>query len=214
MHDIAQATLQICEIFTSIQGESTRAGLPCTFIRLSGCNLKCSYCDTLHSHLPGTTRSIDWIMNQVSQAEIPLVEITGGEPLLQENVTLLVDSLLSMGFTVLIETNGSVDIDRVSSGAVRIMDVKCPGSHEAGSTLETNFRILQPSDEVKFVLTSAEDYDWALEHINEFDLINRCHVLLSPVMPGLDPSTLAEWILRDRINVRLQVQLHKILSVQ
>lgn len=204
--------LEVSELFFSIQGESSYAGQPCVFIRLSGCNLRCSYCDAGYTYEePGTLKDIDEILAFAGQFTGFPVEITGGEPLLQENVYLLMQELLAAGRLVLLETNGSITLARVPTGVVKIMDVKCPGStmHEH---LETgNFALLDPGDELKFVLSSREDYDWAVALLNQTELNRDVIIHLSPVTGKLAATQLAEWILADRLPVRLQLQLHKVL---
>ena len=203
--------LKVNEIFYSIQGESSCAGLPCVFIRLTGCNLRCTYCDTKYAYKKGKNMAVDQIVEQVSQYECPLVEITGGEPLLQEDTSQLAKSLADDGLRVLVETNGTQNIDSLKEGIVRIVDIKTPGSGEADKTDWKNLDRLDRQDEVKFVLTSQADYDWTKEVIRRHRLDDRVTVFLSPVLRRLDPSELARWILKDRLNVRLQLQLHKIL---
>lgn len=203
--------LKVNEIFYTIQGESSCTGLPCVFVRLTGCNLRCVYCDTKYAYKKGKNMAVDQIVEQVSQYECPLVEITGGEPLLQEDTSQLAKSLADDGLRVLVETNGTQNIDSLKEGIVRIVDIKTPGSGEADKTDWKNLDRLDRQDEVKFVLTSQADYDWTKEVIRRHRLDDRVTVFLSPVLRRLDPSELARWILKDRLNVRLQLQLHKIL---
>lgn len=202
-------TLVINEIFKSIQGESSFAGLPCVFVRLTACNLRCSWCDTTYSFHEGEPMSVSEIIVRVLEYDCPLVEITGGEPLLQPNVFLLMTKLCDLGKQVLLETSGSVDVSRVDPRVVKIMDLKCPSSGEAGKNLYDNVRHLDKKDEVKFVIANREDYEWAKMKMSEFALTNCCTVLFSPVWGVMDLKTLAEWILADRLSVRLQTQWHK-----
>lgn len=213
--------LNISEIFYSIQGESLYAGLPCVFIRLSGCNLRCAYCDTQYAYNGQTFMSIEEILDRVEGFSCPLVEITGGEPLLQDETPALVDALLSKGYLVLMETNGSMDISRVSKKCVRIVDIKCPGSGHVDQNDLANLDRLSPVDQLKFVLTDRTDYEFARDLI--FDTWQQeplpvsapipvpAPILFSPVHGCLKPTDLAEWILADHLNVRLHLQMHKIL---
>ncbi len=216
-------TLRINEIFFSIQGESTRAGLPCVFVRLTGCPLRCSYCDTEYAFREGDRMTIDAIVEQVGSYDASLVEITGGEPLAQKNVHPLMTRLCDMGKTVLIETAGALDISICDSRVIRIMDLKTPGSGEHERNRWANINYLSPRDEVKFVITDRADYDWAKMIITEHDLASRCAaVLMSPVFeqqPGLEIAgcaelpvqLLAQWILDDGLPVRMQLQMHKFI---
>lgn len=202
--------LRICEIFTAIQGESTYAGLPCTFIRLSGCNLRCLYCDTTYAYEEGEDYTIDLLVDEAVRADMGVVEITGGEPLEQEDTPLLVKALLDKGLKcVLVETNGSKDISVLDPRTIVIMDIKTPGSGEGGSFDLNNLDKLKPSDEVKFVLTCREDYEWARSFLQEHEVLLRSEVLLSPAFGSLEPAALAKWILDDALSVRLNLQLHK-----
>ena len=206
--------LKIAEIFASIQGESSYAGLPCFFIRLAGCNLNCSYCDTEFAKSADNARkmNIDEILSAACASELHLAEITGGEPLLQENTPALCRKLIDAGFTVLLETNGSLRTSQIPDEVIKIIDCKCPSSGEAGSMHSANFAEVHPHDEIKFVIADRKDYDYAMGVLKEFSLTGKePEIIFSPVSPGLDPAELAEWILEDRLNVRLQVQLHKII---
>jgi 7-carboxy-7-deazaguanine synthase len=204
--------LTINEIFYSIQGESTRAGQPCVFVRLTACDLRCSWCDTPYAFNEGRKMSVDDVIAAVEQYGCPLVEVTGGEPLLQEDVYELMERLSGTGRTVMLETGGHRSIARVPAGVLKIVDVKCPGSGEADKTDWSNLRALAPHDEVKFVIKDRADYDFAREVIARHGLGGRAAaVLMSPVHGVLDPRTLSEWILEDRLPVRLQVQLHKFI---
>jgi 7-carboxy-7-deazaguanine synthase len=200
--------VKICEIFTSIQGESSYAGLPCTFIRLTGCNLRCTYCDTTYAYAEGSDRSVEEVAGIVRDSGVKLVEITGGEPLLQEDVYPLIERLLDSGYTVLVETNGSMSIRKIDRRAVLILDIKTPGSGMSGEMDFSNIAHLKQTDEIKFVLTGRSDYEWAKEIMSKYALEERCHVLLSPVDGNLSPEQLAGWILEDRLDVRLNLQLH------
>jgi len=197
-------TLVINEIFHSIQGESTHAGLPCVFVRLTGCNLRCAWCDTAYAFHEGVVMTLDQILANVQSYNCPLVEITGGEPLLQPSVLPLMTRLCDAGQTVLLETSGSLDIAPVDPRVIRIMDWKCPSSGESDKNRQANLRHLTAKDEVKFVIADRADYDWAKRHLPPCG-----HVLFSPVWEKLPLRTLAEWILADRLPVRLQTQWHK-----
>ena len=202
--------MKVCEIFTSIQGESTYAGLACTFVRLAGCNLRCVYCDTQYSYEGGIEMSLEDIVNHVKLVGVNLVEITGGEPLLQEKDThMLVTHLLDEGHEVLIETNGSLNIKEIDRRAVIILDVKTPGSCMSDKMDFSNFDSLRPSDEVKFVICDREDYEWAKNIISTFRLRDRAKLLFSPALGMLAPPQLARWIVEDRLEVRLNLQMHK-----
>jgi 7-carboxy-7-deazaguanine synthase len=204
--------LTINEIFHSVQGESSYAGQPCVFIRLTACDLRCSWCDTPYAFHEGSKRTLDDVITEVSQYNCPLVEITGGEPLLQDEVYPLMDRLLQDGKTVLLETGGHRSTDRVPTSVVTILDVKCPGSGEAHRHDWANIPRLRPRDEVKFVVRDRADYDYAKDVIARHGLprlVAAIHV--SPVHGELDPRTLAEWVLADRLPVRVQLQLHKII---
>jgi 7-carboxy-7-deazaguanine synthase len=203
-------TLDIAEIFKSIQGESTWAGLPCTFVRLARCNLRCAYCDTAYAYGPGTRMSIDEVLQQCTTLHCSLVEITGGEPLLQDATPLLAERLLEAGCTVLIETNGTIPIEILPPAAIRIIDLKCPGSAMAARTCWENIAQLTPRDEVKFVIGDRADYEWSIEVLQRYDLDRRCRAVLFSAVSGLlEPKALAAWILEDGLPVRLQLQLHK-----
>jgi 7-carboxy-7-deazaguanine synthase len=203
-------TLLVNEIFYSIQGESTYAGRPCVFVRLTGCNLRCSYCDTEYSFYEGRTMAVGEIVRQVLGFHCDLVELTGGEPLLQANVYELIAELLSKRLTVMVETSGAADIGKLDSRVVKIMDLKCPGSGEVERNLWLNLARLTPRDEVKFVLSDRADYEWARDVIREHALGERVGaVLMSCAFGRLEPLKLAQWMLEDRLPARLQLQLHK-----
>jgi 7-carboxy-7-deazaguanine synthase len=202
--------LTINEIFYSIQGESTRAGRPCVFVRLTACDLRCTWCDTTYAFHEGQKRSVDEVVEAVERHDCPLVEITGGEPLLQEDVYDLMDRLLARGRTVMLETGGHRPIDRVPMDVVKIVDIKCPGSGEVDWNDWANLDRLSSHDEVKFVVSDRADYEFARDVIVRRDLASRCAaVLVSPVHGVLDAGALSEWMLADRLPARLQLQLHK-----
>ncbi len=202
--------LTINEIFYSIQGESTRAGKPCVFVRLTACDLRCSWCDTPYAFHEGRKMSVDAVVDAVSAYRCDLVEITGGEPLLQDDVYPLMERLITEGRTVMLETGGHRPIDRVPAAVLKIVDVKCPGSGEADRNDWANLDKLSPHDEVKFVMLDRRDYDFARQVIDQHGLAARAAaVLMSPVHGVLDPRTLSEWMLADRVPARLQLQLHK-----
>ncbi len=202
-------TLIVNEIFHSIQGESTYAGLPCVFLRLTGCSLRCQWCDTAYAFTEGVAMSLDYIVAKVQSYACPLVEITGGEPLLQPNVLPLLTRLCDLGLTVLLETSGTEDIANIDPRVIKIMDLKCPSSGESDKNRFSNLRHLTAKDELKFVLADRADYDWAKNQLAEHNLANRCAILFSPVWEQLPLKTLAEWILADRLPVRLQTQWQK-----
>jgi 7-carboxy-7-deazaguanine synthase len=206
--------LKINEIFHSIQGESTHAGSPCVFVRLTGCNLRCVWCDTAYAFHAGSTMTVEEVVERVERFGCRLVEITGGEPLLQPEVVPLMKRLLARGHDVLVETGGSLPIEVVPEGVRRIVDVKCPGSGEAERNRWENLDRLREGDELKFVLAGREDYDWAVRQIENRRLAGRCPLLFSPAHGELEPATLARWVLEDRLPVRLQLQLHKVLWPQ
>lgn len=205
--------MKVNEIFHSIQGESSWAGFPCVFVRLTGCNLRCSYCDTQYAYDAGYELTIADIVTLVAEYHCPLVEITGGEPLLQEETPLLVGNLLDRGQRVLLETNGSLDVSLVDRRCVKIIDVKLPSSGEAQRNYLHNLDLLNDKDELKFVIGSREDYDYTRKIINLIpqELLDKIVVNISPVFSTMAPELLAAWILQDRLLVRLNIQLHKIL---
>jgi len=203
--------LSVNEIFHSIQGESTRVGEPCVFVRLAGCNLRCVWCDTAYAFDEGRPMDVDEVVERVAAHGCRLVEVTGGEPLLQADAIPLMERLLERGHEVLLETGGSLPIGEVPRGVRRIIDVKCPGSGEAGKNRWENLDGLRDGDELKFVLAGRDDYDWAAEQIGARGLAGRCPLLFSVVHGDLDPAELAGWVLEDRLPVRVQLQLHKIL---
>jgi 7-carboxy-7-deazaguanine synthase len=205
-------TLTVNEIYRSIQGESTWAGLPCVFVRLTFCDLRCSYCDTAYAFYEGTKMTLPEIIERVRAFDCPLVEITGGEPLIQRNVLPLMKELCDSGKTVLIETSGAHDISEIDARVHRIMDLKTPGSGESERNRYENIAYLTKRDEVKFVIGSGEDYLWSKQKIAEFDLTNRCGtVLFSPIFGRIDPREIVEWMLQDNLRVRFQLQIHKFI---
>jgi 7-carboxy-7-deazaguanine synthase len=204
--------LTVNEIFYSIQGESSRAGQPCVFVRLTACDLRCSWCDTPYAFVEGRKLTIDQVVAAVGQYGCPLVEITGGEPLLQEDVYELMQRLLDAGRTVMLETGGHRSTARIPGEVVAIVDVKCPGSGEAAKTDWSNLERLSSHDEVKFVVKDRADYEFARDVIGRYGLAGRtAAILLSPVHGVLEPRILSDWMLADRLPARLQLQLHKII---
>ncbi len=202
--------LTINEIFYSVQGESSYAGRPCVFVRLTACDLRCSWCDTPYAFHEGRKRELDAIWGEVDAFDCPLVEVTGGEPLLQEDVYPLMQGLLDRGKTVLLETGGHRNTARVPRDVITILDIKCPGSGESDANDWTNLERLRPQDEVKFVINDRTDYDWARDVVQRRELATRAAAIhFSPVHGVLDPKTLSEWVLADRLPVRVQLQLHK-----
>ena len=201
--------MRITEVFHSVQGESTFAGLPCVFVRLTGCPLRCTWCDTEYAFVGGTERSIDDILDTVRSYGCRLVEVTGGEPLAQPDTATLLRRFCEEGFTVLLETSGAIDTTKVPPSIRIILDVKCPGSGMTERMHWPNVERLRPQDEAKFVIRDRSDYEWAKTILARFHLTDRCPVLFSPVFGALDPRQLAEWLLTDRLSIRLQLQLHK-----
>jgi 7-carboxy-7-deazaguanine synthase len=204
-------TMRVTEIFHSIQGESTFAGQPCVFVRLTGCPLRCTWCDTEYAFYGGSEQSIEQILAAVDSYGCRLVEVTGGEPLAQSESFTLITRLCDRGFDVLIETSGAIDTAAVDMRAHVILDVKCPGSGMSDRMHWPNLARVTGKDEVKFVLADRSDYDWACHVLAQYELSGRCTVLMSPVFGSLEVRQLAEWILADRLPVRLQLQLHKLI---
>ena len=202
--------LEVSEIFHSIQGESSWSGQPCIFIRLTGCNLRCAFCDTSYAYEQGRFMEIPEILQRVRRLRCDLVEVTGGEPLIQAETPSLIAGLLDAGHTVLLETNGSIDIGVVDPRCVRIMDIKCPSSGMAGQNDLRNLEKLGMQDELKFVIGSREDYEFARDLLSTIP-VARCKINFSPIFGSLVPRSLAEWILEDHLTVRLNLQLHKII---
>jgi 7-carboxy-7-deazaguanine synthase len=205
----SQSTMRDTEIFYSIQGESTHAGRPCVFVRLTGCPLRCTWCDTEYAFYGGREESIEEILTTVRSYGCGLVEVTGGEPLAQPDAVPLIRRLCGDGFTVLLETSGAIDIAPVDPRAHIILDIKCPGSAMTSRMYWPNVERLRPTDEAKFVIQDHVDYEWAKEILVRYGLPDRCQVLFSPVFGLLDPRQLAEWLLADHLQVRFQLQIHK-----
>jgi len=204
-------TLKVYEIFHSVQGESSRIGLPTVFVRLTGCPMRCVYCDTEYAFSGGSNMTLDQIMEKVTSFGARYVTVTGGEPLAQKECLSLLTRLCDAGYEVSLETGGAIDTDGVDARVAVILDVKTPGSGEAEKNRWGNLHRLKPQDEVKFVLCDRADYDWARQIMADYGIAQKCSVLFSPVHGSLDAAKLAEWILADRLPVRMQVQLHKIL---
>ncbi|MEJ2052598.1 MAG: radical SAM protein [Calditrichaceae bacterium] len=202
-------SLRINEIFFSIQGESSYAGRPCIFIRLTYCNLRCSFCDTEYAFFEGDFLSFDEIINQIKIYNCDLIEITGGEPLVQKNVLPFMSMLCNAGYEVLIETGGHMDISQIDKRVKRVMDIKCPGSGESDKNLWQNIRYLTENDQVKFVISDRTDFDWAKGIIQKYNLSKKCTVLMSPDFQKLKNIKLAEWILKESPDARFQLQMHK-----
>lgn len=205
-------TLKVNEVYFSIQGESTWAGLPCVFIRLTACDLRCTYCDTEYAFYEGKKRLLDEVLAEVLAFDCPLVELTGGEPLLQKNVLVLMKALCDAGKTVLIETSGAHDISKIDPRVHRIMDLKTPGSGECKRNLWSNIDHLTQRDEVKFVIGSREDYEWSREQLHAHRLAERVQtVLFSPIFGRIEPVEIVNWLLEDKLPVRFQLQMHKFI---
>lgn len=204
-------SLRIFEIFHSLQGESSRVGLPTVFVRLTGCPLRCGYCDTEYAFHGGATQSFDEILEKVASYQAQYVCVTGGEPLAQKGCHELLKMLCDAGYKVSLETSGAMDISQVDQRVSVIMDIKTPGSGEASKNLWGNIEHLSAKDEVKFVLVDRADYEWAKQVLNQYALTDKCPVLFSPVYKTLPSADLAAWVLEDHLPVRMQVQLHKIL---
>ena len=205
------ATLRITEVFYSLQGETKRVGLPTVFVRLTGCPLRCTYCDTAYAFTGGETVSISTVLEQVSGYKPRYVTVTGGEPLAQKNCIILLRALCDAGYEVSLETGGAMDISEVDTRVMRVVDIKTPGSGEEAKNRWENLALLNAHDEIKFVLCDEADYLWARDIIEQYNLAAKCPILFSPVHGTVNPTHLAEWILRDHLPVRLQVQLHKLL---
>jgi len=202
-------SLRVTEIFHSIQGESSFAGQPCVFVRLTGCPLRCTWCDSEYTFVGGEELSIEAVLGRIRAHGCPLVEVTGGEPLHQPEALRLIERLCGEGYEVLVETSGAMDITPVDQRAHVIMDIKCPGSGMTDRMHWENLTHLASKDEAKFVIKDRADYEWACSILKQYGLAQRCTVLFGPVFSELEPRLLAEWILADRLPVRLQVQLHK-----
>ncbi len=204
-------SLRIFEIFHSLQGESSRVGLPTVFVRLTGCPLRCGYCDTEYAFHGGSTQTLEQILHEVAQYQAQYVCVTGGEPLAQKACHDLLNALCDAGYSVSLETSGAMDISQVDDRVSVIMDIKTPGSGEKSKNLWTNIPYLKAKDEVKFVLADRPDYDWAREILEKYQALKKIPVLFSPVYKTLPPADLAKWVLEDHLPVRMQLQLHKIL---
>lgn len=203
--------LKVNEIYFSLQGESSRAGLPCVFVRLTYCNLRCTYCDTEYAFYEGEDKSVDEIINEVKKYGCNLVEITGGEPLVQEESLNLMKKLCGEGFDVMLETAGNMPICNIDDRVNIIMDLKCPSSGMMKKNLYENINHLKKTDELKFVIGDREDYDWMNEMIDQYDLNNKCKILVSVVFDKLEPLALVNWVLEDKLDVRFQLQMHKFI---
>lgn len=203
--------LRITEIFYSLQGETRTVGLPTVFIRLTGCPLRCQYCDTAYAFHGGTKFSIDAILTEVKKYKADYVTVTGGEPLAQKACLTLLQKLCDQGYEVSLETSGALDIAEVDGRVVKVVDIKTPASGESGKNRWENMAYLLAHDQVKFVICNREDYDWAKQILIEHSLIEKCQILFSPSYQELNPGELADWILKDQLAVRLQIQLHKYL---
>jgi len=206
-----QAELRINEIFFSIQGESSKVGLPTIFIRLTGCPLRCSYCDTAYAFHDGNKMTVDDIIKDISQYCTKHVTVTGGEPLAQKSCNELLTRLSDEGFHVSLETSGAIDVAHVDERVMKVMDIKTPGSAEQSKNKFENIAHITAKDQVKFVIGDRPDYEWSKQKMSEFNLTEKCEVLFSPEHESVNPTDLANWILEDKLNVRLQVQLHKYL---
>lgn len=204
-------SLRLTEIFCSLQGEALAAGLPTVFVRLTGCPLRCHYCDTAYAFTGGKRHSIEAILAEVASHSVPTVCVTGGEPLAQKDCIPLLTALCDAGYAVSLETSGALDISAVDARVARVVDIKTPESGEVQRNRWENMALLRPHDQVKFVIGSRADYEWACARVQELALHQRCTVLFSPEQPRLAPRALADWIVAERPPVRFQVQLHKIL---
>ena len=207
----ASDTLRITEIFYSLQGETSRVGLPTVFVRLTGCPLRCTYCDTAYAFTGGQNMVLAAILAEVARYSTPYVTVTGGEPLAQKNCLLLLSTLCDAGYQVSLETSGAMDVTEVDQRVMKILDIKTPASNEIEKNLWSNLAALKAHDEIKFVLCDEEDYTWAKRVLHDRGLTKICPVLFSPAYNQLSPTALADWILRDHLPVRLQIQLHKLL---
>lgn len=211
MQALETTTLRISEIFYSLQGETSRVGLPTVFVRLTGCPLRCGYCDTAYAFTGGENRSIVEILNQVARYQTNYVTVTGGEPLAQKHCLALLTALCDADYSVSLETSGALDLSQVDARVSKIMDIKTPGSGEVSRNNWRNLDYLAPHDEIKFVICDETDYHWACEIIKNKQLSKKYPILFSPVHGSLNPTTLADWMLRDQLPVRMQLQLHKLL---
>ncbi|MGB5846834.1 MAG: radical SAM protein [Ignavibacteriaceae bacterium] len=201
--------LKVNEIYHSIQGESSKSGLPCVFVRLTYCNLRCTYCDTEYAFYEGEDKSTEEILNEVKKYNCNLVEVTGGEPLVQKESMDLMKKLCDEGFDVMLETGGSLSIKDIDERVMIVMDLKCPSSKMEKKNLYENINFLKPKDELKFVIGNREDYDWSKEIISRYDLQDKSEILFSVVFDELEPVSLVNWIIEDKLDVRYQLQMHK-----
>ena len=201
--------IKVNEIYHSIQGESSKSGLPCVFVRLTYCNLRCTYCDTEYAFYEGEDKTIEEIINEVKEFNCKLVEVTGGEPLVQKECLELMKLLCDEGFDVMLETGGSLPIKDIDERVLIIMDLKCPSSKMEKKNLYENIDYLKPKDELKFVIGNREDYDWSKEIISKYDLKNKSEIIFSVVFSELEPVSLVNWIIEDKLDVRYQLQMHK-----
>jgi 7-carboxy-7-deazaguanine synthase len=203
--------IKINEIYLSVQGESSHTGLPCVFVRLTGCNLRCVWCDTAYAFHEGKTQSIDQTLKDVKSYGINLVEITGGEPLMQEDVYPLMVALLENGYKVMLETGGSLSLEKVPRDVIKVLDLKCPGSEENKKNNLSNLKFLAPHDEIKFVILDRRDYEWSRDLIKKHKINETASILFSPVYGKLELKEMVKWVLEDRLPVRVQTQLHKVI---
>jgi 7-carboxy-7-deazaguanine synthase len=201
--------LKVNEIYHSIQGESSKSGLPCVFVRLTYCNLRCTYCDTEYAFYDGEDKSIEEILIEVKKYNCNLVEVTGGEPLVQKECLDLMKKLCDEGFDVMLETGGSLTIKDVDERVLVVMDLKCPSSKMEKKNLYENINFLKSKDELKFVIGNRGDYDWSKEIISRYDVQDKCNILFSVVFDELEPVSLVNWIIEDKLDVRYQLQMHK-----
>ena len=201
--------LKINEIYYSIQGESSYTGLPCIFIRLTYCNLRCTYCDSEYTFHKGKDMTVNEIMTKIKQYKCNLVEVTGGEPLFQKGCIELLQKLIDSKYNVLLETSGSLSIQDVPKEVINIIDFKCPTSNMKKKNYWENVKFIKPQDEIKFVIGNKEDYEWAKRKINQYNLTSKCMVLMSPIYKEIEPKIIIEWILNDNLDVKFQIQLHK-----
>lgn len=208
---MSNESLRVTEIFHSLQGEGKTVGLPTTFVRLTGCPLRCSYCDTEYAFTGGETKTIDEIMATVKKLGARYINVTGGEPLAQKRVHLLMKKLCDEGYYVSLETSGAIDVSEVDTRVVKVLDVKTPASAEVDKNDHANYQYLTAQDQVKYVICDKTDYDWSKQHMQEHLLADKCEVLFSPVQGDLLPRQLADWVLADKLPVRFQIQLHKYL---
>ena len=203
--------IKINEIYLSVQGESSHTGLPCVFVRLTGCNLRCVWCDTAYAFHEGKNMSLDDALREVDSFGVKLVEITGGEPLMQDDVYPLMDRLIEKKYKVMLETGGSLSLEKVPRDVIKIVDFKCPGSGEHEKNNLDNLKLLAPHDEVKFVILDRQDYEWSRDLIKKHKINETAPILFSPVYGKLELKEMVNWILEDRLPVRLQTQLHKVI---